>query len=256
MKELKAIETLYKGYRFRSRLEARWAAFLDELSIAYQYEPEGFNLGGVWYLPDFYLPAQESYLEIKPKIPTEDERMKAGLLAAHSGKKVCIVYGNPYPGEFGMIPFCMEVPSAWVSAFSQELFGAQAPAIEKAGLAVRQIRFEEKHLRVISLPVASPPVAAPELSPVEKKPLSPEKQIRGWEAILALVKKEYGSGLAVCLGVMTVEGTPDTRLYLKYPACYSFHRDKIEAYHHQICSIMRSVYKNPELDFQTIELMA
>ena len=29
MSDIKAIETYYKGYRFRSRLEARWAVFFD-----------------------------------------------------------------------------------------------------------------------------------------------------------------------------------------------------------------------------------
>ena len=53
---IKAIETEYNGYRFRSRLEARWAVFFDELGIKYQYEPEGFDLDGTLYLPDFYLP--------------------------------------------------------------------------------------------------------------------------------------------------------------------------------------------------------
>ena len=47
-------ETIYKGFRFRSRLEARWAVFLDSLGVEYEYEPEGFNLPGVGaYLPDF-----------------------------------------------------------------------------------------------------------------------------------------------------------------------------------------------------------
>lgn len=65
--EIKAIETVYKDYKFRSRLEARWAVFLDELKIEYQYEVEGFDLHySGWYLPDFYLPAYQTYLEIKP----------------------------------------------------------------------------------------------------------------------------------------------------------------------------------------------
>ena len=42
MSEIKAIETYYKGYRFRSRLEARWAVFFDAAGIKYEYEPEGF----------------------------------------------------------------------------------------------------------------------------------------------------------------------------------------------------------------------
>lgn len=51
---VKAIETQYKGYRFRSRLEARWAVFFDELKMKWEYEPEGFDLGPAgWYLPDF-----------------------------------------------------------------------------------------------------------------------------------------------------------------------------------------------------------
>ena len=54
MKDFKAIETIYKGYRFRSRLEARWAVFLDALGVEWEYEPEGFELpSGRRYLPDF-----------------------------------------------------------------------------------------------------------------------------------------------------------------------------------------------------------
>ena len=51
---IKPIETLYNGFRFRSRLEARWAVFLDGLGVRYEYEPEGFEIPGVGaYLPDF-----------------------------------------------------------------------------------------------------------------------------------------------------------------------------------------------------------
>jgi hypothetical protein len=69
---LKAIETVYNGYRFRSRLEARWAVFFDALAIDYQYEPEGFDLGEAGaYLPDFVLPEFQVYCEIKPKSALE-----------------------------------------------------------------------------------------------------------------------------------------------------------------------------------------
>ena len=54
MKEIKPIETVYKGCRFRSRLEARWAVFFDALGVEWEYEPEGFELpSGRRYLPDF-----------------------------------------------------------------------------------------------------------------------------------------------------------------------------------------------------------
>ena len=77
MSEIKAIETIYNGYRFRSRLEARWAVFFDELEIKYQYEPEGFDLGdGYYYLPDFYLTDDDVWVEIKGKALTDEEREK------------------------------------------------------------------------------------------------------------------------------------------------------------------------------------
>lgn len=54
MGQIRAIETVYNGYRFRSRLEARWAVFFDALGVKYEYEPEGFELpSGKRYLPDF-----------------------------------------------------------------------------------------------------------------------------------------------------------------------------------------------------------
>jgi len=43
--EIKAIETVYKGYRFRSRLEARWAVFFENVGIKWEYEKEGFEFG-------------------------------------------------------------------------------------------------------------------------------------------------------------------------------------------------------------------
>lgn len=63
---LKPIETIYKGYRFRSRLEARWAVFFEEHGTEWQYETQGFELPSGRYLPDFYLPYWNMFVEIKP----------------------------------------------------------------------------------------------------------------------------------------------------------------------------------------------
>ena len=56
---IKAIETMYEGFRFRSRLEARWAVFLDECQLRWDYEPEGYEImlahRRIKYLPDFWL---------------------------------------------------------------------------------------------------------------------------------------------------------------------------------------------------------
>jgi hypothetical protein len=73
MRPIQAIETEYRGYRFRSRLEARWAVWLDAMGLRWRYEVEGFDVGGLFrYLPDFYLPDRDLYLEIKPDLPNDE----------------------------------------------------------------------------------------------------------------------------------------------------------------------------------------
>lgn len=63
---IQAIPTRYAGCYFRSRLEARWAVFFDELRIPWQYEPEGYELSnGNQYLPDFLLPECATWIEVK-----------------------------------------------------------------------------------------------------------------------------------------------------------------------------------------------
>ena len=63
---IQAIETSYAGCRFRSRLEARWAVFLDQLGVTWRYEPQGFQMAdGSRYLPDFYLPDERMCVEVK-----------------------------------------------------------------------------------------------------------------------------------------------------------------------------------------------
>lgn len=67
--KIEPIETKYKGYKFRSRLEARWAIFFDALNLKWDYEIEGYNLGIKYgcYLPDFYLSQVDSFCEVKPE---------------------------------------------------------------------------------------------------------------------------------------------------------------------------------------------
>ena len=76
---IKAVPTEYKGYRFRSRLEARWAVFFDACGVEWEYEPEGYDLGnGLYYLPDFLLhgvqgrAAGDLYVEVKGKMAADD----------------------------------------------------------------------------------------------------------------------------------------------------------------------------------------
>lgn len=84
-----AIPTQYKGYRFRSRLEARWAVFLDALNAKWSYEKKGYILEGHWYLPDFWVEDWNTWIEIKGKLPSGEEHTKCRLLAESSGKRYC-----------------------------------------------------------------------------------------------------------------------------------------------------------------------
>jgi len=101
---MKAIETKYKGYRFRSRTEAKWAVFFDNLNFRWEYEPEGFKLStGAWYLPDFkfVLPndvvwfAEVKYAEHEQFEGEVIEKCRA--LAVDTGMKVILLNGLPEP---------------------------------------------------------------------------------------------------------------------------------------------------------------
>ncbi len=102
----KAIETTYKGYRFRSRLEARWAVFLSEVGLLWSYETEGFDLDGLRYLPDFKVDAWHAFVEVKPdRRPTAEEEEKARRLAWAADETVLLLCGNPWPGEHRIFVF-------------------------------------------------------------------------------------------------------------------------------------------------------
>ncbi len=96
---IKAIETKYKGYKFRSRLEARWAVFFDALGIKWEYEKEGYALGDAGlYLPDFWLPGISggAWIEIKGEYPTDAELIKAEALCDATKKDVYVFVGPPW----------------------------------------------------------------------------------------------------------------------------------------------------------------
>lgn len=95
---MKAIETVYNGYKFRSRLEARWAVFFDSIGVEYEYEQEGFELESGWYLPDFYLPFYKCFVEIKPSYCKEEKDAKKKLEDLFVENKDCccmICFGDP-----------------------------------------------------------------------------------------------------------------------------------------------------------------
>src|SRR5438270_435970 len=63
MEKFASIPTAYNGVNFRSRLEARWAAFFDLCNWSWEYEP--IDLNG--WIPDFRLIGiDKTLVEVKP----------------------------------------------------------------------------------------------------------------------------------------------------------------------------------------------
>jgi hypothetical protein len=92
------IETYYGGYRFRSRLEARWAAFFDRIGWQYTYEP----FDGAGYIPDFLIHGEHPLLdEVKPVVTAaEFEAATAKVVRGIAGvwqHDVLIVGADPLP---------------------------------------------------------------------------------------------------------------------------------------------------------------
>ena len=112
MPDIKPLETFYKGYRFRSRLEARWAVFFDAAGIRYEYEPQGYKLSdGTCYLPDFFLPEFKAYVEIKPTGINGPELQAAqrkceSLFYGLDGVIVLLCLGDPSEDNIGL--FCSD----------------------------------------------------------------------------------------------------------------------------------------------------
>lgn len=109
---INSIETEYRGYRFRSRLEARWAIFFDVCGVDWEYEQQGYKFddeegtGKHYYLPDFILHNVtgrvngDLYIEVKGQMNDQDAKkiksfVKAGIdKAGLSTKTPVLIVGD------------------------------------------------------------------------------------------------------------------------------------------------------------------
>jgi hypothetical protein len=129
---IQPIETVCFGYRFRSRLEARWSVFFAAAGIRFEYEPEGFSTRDGNYLPDFGLPQLRALVEVKPTREAAEAakpRLQAPV-AAGIGDRGILISGPPNtfepphisgvdrhghwwePAEWLQCPFCDQVSIA------------------------------------------------------------------------------------------------------------------------------------------------
>jgi len=122
---IKPIETRYKGYRFRSRLEARWAVLFDTLGVQYQYEVEGFELDDfnktIRYLPDFLLLKDgrpHFWVEVKPYMPPLEDVHKLSLLCKDSDHNGLLLVGEP---EMDALGLCVHSNELHMDVFTPSL---------------------------------------------------------------------------------------------------------------------------------------
>lgn len=123
---MEAIDTYYGDYYFRSRLEARWAYFLDQCSITYLYEYEGYKEFNKMYLPDFYLPetyfrgSNGLYIEIKNPVYVYDQKYNwfKKPLVLFSGYPQRNIYRNSqrvnYTGGYEIYPYQDDYQVIWI----------------------------------------------------------------------------------------------------------------------------------------------
>jgi len=80
----------YKGIEFRSSWEVRVAKAFDALGIVWTYEPRRFFLGRRSYLPDFYLPAENVWWEVKGYFPASAQRLIADFRRAYPDRPLVV----------------------------------------------------------------------------------------------------------------------------------------------------------------------
>lgn len=89
---VRSIPTVYNGIQFRSKLEASTAKLMDDIGLEWQFEVEGYDLGnGIWYLPDFYVPQNRLFIEVKGILDPKSEEKVTALAGACAGSGIRVM---------------------------------------------------------------------------------------------------------------------------------------------------------------------
>jgi hypothetical protein len=117
---IKAIPTRYKGVQYRSRLEAKWAAFFDNIGWQYTYEP--FDLGG--YIPDFLIHGNHPFLiEVKPAVTLDDYRAPISKIERADSPYDVLIVGvtaRPHPG---LLLSHNDTLAVWIGCYGCKTWG-------------------------------------------------------------------------------------------------------------------------------------
>lgn len=94
----------YGGVSMRSTLEARWACWFSHVGIRWEYERESVRVDGRPRWPDYWLPDQALWVEVKPEHTPADEHLALSI-AERTGSGLLWLAGNPWPGSYRVTYF-------------------------------------------------------------------------------------------------------------------------------------------------------
>lgn len=119
---VRAIPTSYAGIQMRSKLEANTAQLFDTVNLRWQYEVEGYDLDGVWYLPDFWLDDIRCFVEVKGILDSKSEQKVKLLAAACDDQDIHVVLLRDL--RMRLVDNYLTVIGDWVTPFVIEKDGA------------------------------------------------------------------------------------------------------------------------------------
>lgn len=108
--EFHAIETAYRAYQFRSRLEAKYAVFFDLCQWSWSYEPPEFN----GWIPDFAIGQRPTLVEVKPFFRWEQWSEQVAKIVASGCQEPVMCFG---------------ADPCWLSAEAEQFSNPDGPLI-------------------------------------------------------------------------------------------------------------------------------
>lgn len=147
-KQIQPKPTLYASVQFRSRLEARWAVFLDNQPnvLNWTYEPTTVSITktGWTYTPDFLVKTFASgklwvlYLECKPTLPSPGTLDDLRLASEYLDNGLVLLVNPMFGEEADEIIYCLFASGKSYVFEIADLFPEHATALE----AAMQYRFD------------------------------------------------------------------------------------------------------------------
>ena len=85
---------IFDNQPFYTISEARWAVFYTHAGIPYEYKTKGYKISGKWYIPSFWLPEQDCFVDVHEEYPSSEKIEKIDIFHIFSGKITYLFYGN------------------------------------------------------------------------------------------------------------------------------------------------------------------